>query len=77
MKVKVLDSYTRVMFTAELNDALAHVLTMREQIKPHIKKSTLVAYNEGNAGDHMEYLVEYDGYFVAWEHFAAACNKAN
>ena len=77
MKVKVLDSYTRVMFTAELTDALAHVFTLREQIKPHIAKSTLVEPNQGNAGNNMEYLVEYDGYCITWEHFAAACSKAN
>jgi len=78
IEVKVLDQYTRVMFTAELNDSWVHILTMRDQIKPHIKKVTPVEPGTGNDGDKLEYVVEYyDVPFVAWEHFAAVGNAAN
>jgi len=77
IEVKVLDQYTRVMFTAKLNDSWVHILTMRDQVKPHIKNVTPVTAGLGNGGDNLEYNVEYDGYFVAWEHFAAIGNEAN
>lgn len=77
IEVKVLDQYTRVMFTAKLNAAWVHILTMRDQVKPHIKKITGVVPGTGNAGDNLEYDVVYEGYFVAWEHFAAIGNEAN
>ena len=77
IEVKVLDQYTRVMFTAKLSDSWVHILTMRDQVKPHIKKVTPVKPGTGNGGDNMEYDVVYDGYFVAWEHFAEIGNEAN
>jgi hypothetical protein len=77
IEVKVLDQYTRVMFTAKLSDSWVHILTMRDQVKPYIKKVTPVAPGAGNGGDNNEYDVVYDGYFVAWEHFAAVGNEAN
>ena len=77
IEVKVLDQYTRVMFTAKLSDSWVHILTIRDQIKPHIKKCTPVEIGTGNAGDKLEYAVDYEGYFVAWEHFAAVGNAAN
>ena len=77
IEVKVLDQYTRVMFVAKLTDSWVHILTMRDQVKPHIKKVTPVTPGTGNGGDKLEYDVEYDGYFVAWENFAAIGNAAN
>ena len=77
IEVKVLDQQTRVLFTAKLSDSWVHILTMRDQVKPHIKKVTPVAPGTGNGGDNKEYDVVYDGYFVAWEHFAAIGNEAN
>jgi hypothetical protein len=77
IEVKVLDQYTRVMFTAKLSESWVHILTMRDQVKPHIKKVTLVPEGTGDSGDKLEYNVEYDGYFVAWENFAAVGNEAN
>jgi hypothetical protein len=77
MEVKVVDQYTRVMFTAQLGDIFAHSLANDEHIKPYIKKVTPVAPGTGNGGDNLEYDVVYDGYFVAWEHFAEVGNRAN
>lgn len=77
IEVKVLDQYTRVMFTAKLSDSWVHILTMRDQVKPHIKSVTPVKPGTGNGGDNMEYDVVYDGYYVAWEHFAEVGNEAN
>ena len=77
IEVKVVDSVSRVMFTAKLNDNWVHILTMRDLVKPYIKNIGKVAPGTGNAGDNKEYEAEYDGYFVAWENFAAVGNEAN
>lgn len=76
IQIKVLNDYQSVMFTADINDDWVHILTMRDLVKPFMKKITLVEPGTGNEGKNLEYHVIYDGYYVTWETFRSIGDEA-